>query len=58
MEKTEAYDDEAEATGWFGPEVAFGLMYKYIQPGQPVLDIGIGTDLGSQFSWIVIRRKV
>jgi hypothetical protein len=33
-----AYDDEAEACGWFGPEVAFGLAYKYFQPGQPMLD--------------------
>ena len=43
----EAYDEEAEATGWLGPEVAFGLAYKYIQPGQSILDIGIGTGLGS-----------
>lgn len=43
----EAYDDEAEATGWYGPEVAFGLTYMYIQPGQSILDIGIGTGLGS-----------
>ena len=42
-----AYDEDAEATGWLGPEVAFGLLYKYIQPGQSVLDIGIGTGLGS-----------
>jgi hypothetical protein len=33
-----AYDDEAEACGWFGPEVAFGLACKYVQPGQPMLD--------------------
>ena len=43
----EAYDEEAEATGWLGPEVAFGLAYKYIQPGQSILDIGIGTGFGS-----------
>jgi predicted TPR repeat methyltransferase len=43
----EAYDAEAEATGWFGPEVAFGLVYTYIQPGQSILDIGIGTGLGA-----------
>ena len=42
-----AYDEEAEATGWVGPEIAFGLIYKYIQPGQSILDIGIGTGLGS-----------
>lgn len=43
----EAYDEEAEATGWVGPEVAFGLAYEHIQPGQSILDIGIGTGLGS-----------
>jgi predicted TPR repeat methyltransferase len=42
-----SYDEEAEATGWFGPEVAFGLAYLYVQPGQSILDIGIGTGLGS-----------
>ena len=41
------YDEEAEATGWYGPEVAFGLTYAYVQPGQSILDIGIGTGLGS-----------
>jgi hypothetical protein len=43
----EAYDEVAEATGWLGPEVAFGLVYKHIQPGQSILDIGIGTGLVS-----------
>jgi predicted TPR repeat methyltransferase len=43
----EAYDEEARATGWLGPEVAFGLAYEYVQPGQSILDIGIGTGLGS-----------
>jgi predicted TPR repeat methyltransferase len=51
MEQTDAivraYDDEAEATGWYGPEVAFGLAYAFVQPGQSMLDIGIGTGLGS-----------
>ena len=42
-----AYDEEAEASGWFGPEVAFGLIYTFIQAGQSILDIGIGTGLGS-----------
>jgi len=37
-----AYDEEAEATGWFGPEVLFGLAHKFIRPGQSILDIGIG----------------
>ena len=43
----EVYDEEAEAAGWFGSEVAFGLTYKYIQQDQSLLDIGIGTGLGS-----------
>jgi ubiquinone/menaquinone biosynthesis C-methylase UbiE len=42
-----AYDEEAEATGWYGPEIAFGLSYAHVQPGQSMLDIGIGTGLGS-----------
>jgi predicted TPR repeat methyltransferase len=39
------YDQEASAVGWLGPEVAFGLAYKYVTPGQTILDIGIGTGL-------------
>jgi predicted TPR repeat methyltransferase len=42
-----AYAEEAEATGWFGPEVIFGLSYTYVQPDQTMLDIGIGTGLSS-----------
>jgi predicted TPR repeat methyltransferase len=42
-----AYDEEAEATGWYGPQVVFGLTYAHVQPGQSMLDIGIGTGLGS-----------
>ncbi len=41
------YDQEAEATAWHGPAVVFGLMYLYIRAGQSLLDIGIGTGLGS-----------
>jgi predicted TPR repeat methyltransferase len=43
----EFYDAEAEATGWFGPEVAFGMVYEHLLPGQSILDIGIGTGLGA-----------
>jgi predicted TPR repeat methyltransferase len=42
-----AYDEEAEASGWYGPEVAFGLAFAHIHAGQSLLDIGIGTGLGS-----------
>jgi SAM-dependent methyltransferase len=43
----EAYDEEAEATGWYGPEVTFGLAFKYLRPGQSILDLGIGTGLAA-----------
>lgn len=41
------YDREAEATAWRGPAVVFGLMSPYVQAGQSLLDIGIGTGLSS-----------
>jgi predicted TPR repeat methyltransferase len=41
------YDEQAEATAWHGPEVVFGLMYAHVQARESVLDIGIGTGLGS-----------
>jgi ubiquinone/menaquinone biosynthesis C-methylase UbiE len=42
-----SYDDDARAFGWYGPAVAFGLAFMYTEPGQTILDIGIGTGLGS-----------
>lgn len=42
-----AYDAKAEEYDWRGPEVAFGLSYGFVNPGESVLDIGIGTGLGS-----------
>ena len=47
MSYEEDYDHIAELTGWLGPEIAFGLMYKFIHPGETILDIGIGTGLSS-----------
>jgi predicted TPR repeat methyltransferase len=44
----EKYDKEAAATGWHGPAVVFGLALSYIKHGQTILDIGIGTGLGSE----------
>ncbi len=41
------YDQEANATEWIGPEIAFRLASNYVKPGQTILDIGIGTGLGS-----------
>ncbi len=47
MSDTSNYDRKAEECNWRGPEVAFGLAYAFVRPGQSVLDIGIGTGLGS-----------
>ena len=41
------YDSKAEEYDWRGPEVVFGLSYAFVNPGESVLDIGIGTGLGS-----------
>jgi ubiquinone/menaquinone biosynthesis C-methylase UbiE len=41
------YDRSKDAQGWRGPEVVFGLVYAFVNPGESVLDIGIGTGLGS-----------
>jgi ubiquinone/menaquinone biosynthesis C-methylase UbiE len=30
---------------WHGHEALFGMMFEYVLPGQPILDIGIGTGL-------------
>ena len=45
MEMAREYDRAAEETGWFGPEVAFGLAFAFVAPGESLLDIGIGTGL-------------
>ncbi len=50
MEQSEIvriYDQEAKATGWLGPEITFGLTYTYVNAGDRLLDLGIGTGLGS-----------
>lgn len=41
------YDSKAEEYDWRGPEVMFGLSYSFVNLGDSVLDIGIGTGLGS-----------
>ncbi|MBA1342019.1 MAG: putative arsenite methyltransferase [ANME-2 cluster archaeon] len=46
-EHASEYDREARETGWFGPEVLFGLCFEYVSPHERLLDIGVGTGLGS-----------
>ena len=41
------YDRQARDWGW-NPEVFFSLMWAYAQPGNRLLDVGIGTGLCSE----------
>ncbi len=41
------YDKEVRAYNSYGHEVIFGMSYEYINPGEKLLDIGIGTGLAS-----------
>ena len=43
----DTYDAKSDEMGWHVPGVIFGLMYLHLRPGQTLLDIGIGTGLGS-----------
>ncbi|MBD3219367.1 MAG: methyltransferase domain-containing protein [candidate division Zixibacteria bacterium] len=42
------YDRKAAEYNWRGPEIIFGLAYPYINQGESILDMGIGTGLGSE----------
>ncbi len=48
MTEKNSYDQEAEATGWFGSEILFGLSFKFVQTRQTILDLGIGTGLSAE----------
>lgn len=39
------YDQLCRQMEWHGHEALFGMMFEYILPGQPILDLGIGTGL-------------
>lgn len=41
------YDERAAGYDWRAPEIAFGLSFEYVEPGDSILDIGIGTGLSS-----------
>jgi len=47
-EMAATYDEAAAAIEWKGPSLVFGIMSGVIRPGQTILDIGIGTGLGSE----------
>jgi predicted TPR repeat methyltransferase len=41
------YESQAAGSTWHGHEILFGLMYEFINPGEALLDMGIGTGLSS-----------
>lgn len=47
-EMAEGYDGAARAIGWEGPSHVFGCMERFLRQGQTLIDIGIGTGLGSE----------
>ncbi len=44
----EDYDAKAMKSQWVDPAIVFGLAYRFINAGESVLDIGIGTGLSSE----------
>lgn len=46
-ENAAQYESQAAETDWHGHEILFGLMYEFIKLDETLLDIGIGTGLGS-----------
>ena len=44
----EDYDTLARQSEWFGGDALFGMMFEYVRPGDRLIDLGIGTGLGSQ----------
>jgi predicted TPR repeat methyltransferase len=46
------YDEQVAAYRSYGAEFLFGLSYEYVQAGDSLLDLGIGTGLGS---WLFAR---
>ncbi|GAG25686.1 unnamed protein product, partial [marine sediment metagenome] len=48
-ENAAEYDRQARERGCHAHEALFGLMYEFIKPGDTLLDVGIGTGLGSMW---------
>ncbi len=46
-EHASKYDLKSMAANWLDPDIIFGLSYRYITPGETILDVGIGTGLSS-----------
>jgi predicted TPR repeat methyltransferase len=42
------YDDQVATYRSYGAEFLFGLSYEYVRAGDSLLDLGIGTGLGSR----------
>jgi len=47
-ESAHDYDQQVVKYNWFGHEILFGMCVDYIRPGDFLLDVGIGTGLGSK----------
>jgi ubiquinone/menaquinone biosynthesis C-methylase UbiE len=42
------YDQKAIELKWLDPAIVFGLTYRFVKPGDRLLDVGIGTGLSSE----------
>ena len=55
-ELASSYDSQIKEYDSYGHDVLFGMCYDYVNTGEKLLDIGIGTGLGSiKFSRVGLR---